>query len=420
MMDCWRWGQTAQTIDYKPRTAADWDTYLDKVCRLEGTCRTWASVHTHLCTSNKVFLKPSQLNIYMGSLLHIHKLVSVGLHFGAISDEWIEEKHYVNKIYLPLCRLFRSLSQENRKGAKGVAAAEDEQDGGRAKEGDNLRRANVGDALLKCHFKVELQREMYFESLVKRFLDAHPDFDVVPSIHSGSGDDGPTLEEYAATLLESAPSADPRRVDADFPDSDDAPAAEGSVSRVPSKFTARECVSVGTTPHDKVCSETGRTGLEVRVLHNSGLMRIVRTDIPEKLEKKTGSLVQWEVELSDIYAVQVCRHETDAKLAVAMLTLAAPPAYLVRRFDLGPRKWRGGKDRCHFLPGLHATPSLRIVANADRLRRAFGFVAEDWGGDAHGELKFADVDTHPAPAWTRSLSEICDAGHTHDTFREHR
>ena len=143
------WAKMVSVVTRKPKTPAEWLQFVKDAAEYDGDCHTWQSLWIALAGGEGVSLKPSQLNIYHGTCVHLHRLIAAGLAFAEVSDEWIEVKHHVNKLNMSLNNLYRSLGGENNKVRTG-AEVPDAEDGG-SKGADGRRRLNVGRSMYDCN-----------------------------------------------------------------------------------------------------------------------------------------------------------------------------------------------------------------------------------------------------------------------------
>ena len=100
------------------------------------------------------------------------------------------------------------------------------------------------------------------------------------------------------------------QIDADFGDEDDTE-GDGDTStpdRPARKFTVRATLCLGATPPDTATTAAARVKLQLRALHSSGTIRLVRTNIEEHRNQQTGSRVLWAFAIADIYAAVMRPH----------------------------------------------------------------------------------------------------------------
>ena len=79
--------------------------------------------------------------------MHLHRLDQAGLAYAEVSDEWIESKHYVNKVHMPLYHLYRTLDGENNYIRTGDLDKDDSGDSV-IKKGDGRSGLTVGRTML--------------------------------------------------------------------------------------------------------------------------------------------------------------------------------------------------------------------------------------------------------------------------------
>ena len=162
MMALHYWSRMCLVCTCKPSSTAEWKHYIGEVAQFDSYCHTWQSLWVSLCGGPGALLKPTQLNIYHGTCVHLHRFAQAGLSLAEVSDEWIEEVHHLSKTHLPLYHLYRSLDGINndiRTGDNVDKKRDDIYNGvDSARAGDGRCRLNVGSSIKKCIDKSRINR----------------------------------------------------------------------------------------------------------------------------------------------------------------------------------------------------------------------------------------------------------------------
>ena len=370
-----------------------WNEYVERVKKYDSVAHTWVSVHTHLCGGERVKLKPSQLNMLDASWT-LKRLLLAGLAFAEVSDEFIEQKHRVYKLLLPLNRLYRSIHSANFARAELSREVDTEllDSFGAICTDKALIRAGVPQAILDALGCIGLRRERLLNGLLEKRFMLEFGADVIPWI---------PLTEDAAALNVGQPAfvVGERIMDPDTSESDDfemcrweSPTVntldqQEQTTRSQQKFTLLRACATG-------CESIGP--LEIRFCFGTGVIKIVRSD---NNNRTAGKPMQWIVEFRMLDVARVVTGARDDSVLgkiEAVFTLSRRPKHFKRDFTRGPRAWTETTGQPSgitwgMLGGVYDNAWLTVVGDSERLKRAINAAKEDWGATTDDGIGLMEV-----------------------------
>lgn len=343
------WSRMCKVCTCKPVSTQEWKQYISDVARFDRDSHTWQSLWVALCGGPGATLKPTQLNIFHGTCIHLHRFAQAGLALAEVSDEWIEEVHHLSKTHLPLYHLYRSLDGVNNHIRTG-----DEVDNEDSTVGDGRCRLNVGQSMRTCLAKRELRKNVYLKNMYSRVRREHHDI--------GANDSTPTTA--------------PVPVDADahygidYAHRFERRVAFENSSSPPQYLT----VTSAHTKTGRSCVERGVVKLELRFCFASRAIKLVRTDVTKHSRGAEGGNMLWEWDLHHLWRANVGTADDDG-LCDVTLCFCSKPSFYTRKYSLGQRQWRTEMPP-GFLAGLMYEPVVTLTLSEENIREALKQVTE--------------------------------------------
>ena len=356
------WGRITSVCAREPATRGDWLQYVEDVSHYDAECHTWQSLWVALCGGSGVCLKPTQLNIFFGTCLHLHRLAQAGLAYSEVPDDPIEALHRINKTFLPLHQLYRQLCGENnyvRTGgvsakAKVYNEADLTADSDRKHGSDGRRRLNEGGALLECLFRGQMAQNRYLQRVFTSVQKKYHGYSDTSSAAPGPTTHPPDINASSSYGI-------------DYEHRFEVRAAQATGSPPPEYVTIKTVV-VGNSRLD----ETDKVIIEMRFCYGTKTIKLVKTDSIKNAKKEDGGRMMWQWHMLHLCKVFIPEAGDDDMCQVKLL-FCCKLWFLSRRYSLGPNAWRPDFPP-GFLASLQTVSAITMTCSIDKFRNAIALL----------------------------------------------